>query len=292
MNVEGETKLIPLAAIREPAHPIRESMNDTGLAELAESIKAVGLLQSLLVIPVDAGQYEVAAGHRRLKALRMIGADTARCLVLENAAAVERFVMVHENAFREELNPAEEATWYAQLYDELQDTDAIAKSVRRDRAYVESRLNLLRGHRVVFDALAGGRISLGVALELQKITSAEQAGFYLHYAERGGATVAVARQWRQEANARTAQEASARAQLEQPGSATPAATPQASPAPSIYATALPHELSSSAELRGCMFCRETSEEWRMLRKFICEPCGRDLFAPGGPFDPNAPKPTP
>lgn len=289
MNVEGQTLLLPLSAIREPQRPIRETMDDEGLHELAESIRAVGLIQALAVVPVEGGQYEVRAGHRRLKALRMIGATDARCLVLENEAARDRAVMVHENAFREELNPAEEATYYAQLYEELQDTDAIAKSVRRPREYVEARLNLLRGHKAVFEALAGRRISLGVALELQKITDEQQARFYLTYAERGGCTVAVARQWRQEANARTEQEARAAELVQNPGAAGLAATPLAAPAPSIFGVALPHELSSSSELRPCLFCRETSEEWRMLRKFVCAPCGEQLFGPGGPFDPNAPK---
>lgn len=270
---------IPTAQLRDPQHAARTSMSDEGLESLAASVRELGIIEPLIVTPREDGTFEVIAGHRRLTVAKQLQLPTVPCRIVtdaEKAAAIK----IHENVEREELSPVDEAIFYAELYEQLgEDTDAVAERVKRPRAHVERRLLLLSGDPQVRDALRSGDITVGVAEELNRIRTAEDRGYYLEYARRGGCTVRQARVWREQANTRAA---IAESQAAGTGSASapPASGPAApEPGPTYAPMAKPYELSSSREQRPCMFCGDNHEEWRMYRKFVCSPCADRHLAP-------------
>jgi ParB/RepB/Spo0J family partition protein len=244
---------------------------------LVVSIRAVGVLEPLLVRPTGDGVFEVVAGHRRLKAARIAGLANLPCIDLGNdelAAAAK----IHENLEREDLSPADEAIFYAELYEgHGEDVDAVAALVRMSRTRVESRLNLIRGDKRVFEQLAGGKISIGVAEELNKFAREDDRLFHLDYCTRTGATVATARQWRVDANRR--------AELVSPAPVTepsnPARTPEEEARLSLermaFAGAAPWELDSSTERRPCAICSTELEAWKMLKKHLCPECASHVW---------------
>jgi len=187
---------ISINELREPQRVARAIIDDEGLDALAESIKRVGIINPLVVEVVDGG-FEVVAGHRRLLAARRAGLVVLPCLVRSARDASATALQLHENLYRQELTPVEEAAWFAELLPLCgNDTDNLAAMVRQSRGYVEGRLNLLRGDPDVLAAVAKHEISLGVAQELNKIPQEKDRLYYLGWARQTGATVGMVRQWR------------------------------------------------------------------------------------------------
>ena len=182
--------------LRAPASPARASIDEQGIDELAESIAALGLLQPLLVKP-DAAGFEVIAGHRRLLATRQIKLDPVACFVVDSSSEGETIAArLHENLYRRDLTAIEEAAVYAELYETLGDVDAVARMVHRSRSIVERRLGLLSGDALVRDALHEGKISAGVAEQLNLVGSDATRHYLLEFAIKDGASVEKVRGWR------------------------------------------------------------------------------------------------
>lgn len=187
---------IAIEELREPVWVARAVIDEAGLEELAGSIRKVGVINPLIVKEVDGG-YEVVAGHRRLLAARRAGLVALPCLVRSTRDADPLALQLHENLYREELSPVEEAAWFAELLPDCgDDTDHLAALVKQSRNYVESRLLLLQGDPEVTAAVAAHEISLGVAEELNKCVKAEDRAEGLMWARNGQMTVAQAKQWR------------------------------------------------------------------------------------------------
>ena len=218
---------ISINELREPARVARAVLDEEQLEELAASIKKLGLINPLTVKEVDGG-YEVVAGHRRLLAARRAGLVAVPCLVRSARDADPTAVQLHENLYRQELSPVEEAAWFAELLPECgDDTDNLAQLVRQSRAYVESRLNLLHGDPEVVAAVAKHEISLGVAEELNKIIQPEARAEGLHWARNGQMTVTQAKQYRLTRNMATSSAIS-------PAGADPAPVTPTPPARDIF----------------------------------------------------------
>jgi hypothetical protein len=104
---------------------------------------------------------------------------------------------LHENLYREELSPVEEAAFFAELLTTCDnDTDKLCQLVKQSRGYVEGRLLLLSGDPDVLGAVAAKEITLGVAEELNKMDRHEDRVYYLGWAKQTGATRATVRGWR------------------------------------------------------------------------------------------------
>jgi ParB/RepB/Spo0J family partition protein len=154
------------------------------------------MINPLIVEEVDGG-YEVVAGHRRLLAARRAGLVVCPCLVRSSRDASATALQLHENLYRQELTPVEEAAWFAELLPLCgNDTDNLADLVKQSRNYVEGRLNLLHGDPEILAAVAKHEITLGVANELNKIENEKDRLYYLGWARQTGAIVAMVRQWR------------------------------------------------------------------------------------------------
>ena len=188
---------ISINELREPAQVARATLDEQGLDELAESIRRVGVINPLVVKEVDGG-YEVVAGHRRLLAGRRAGLVALPCLVRSARDADPTAIKLHENLYRQELTPVEEAAFFAELLPSCDnDTDKLCALVKQSRTYVEGRLLLLAGDPEVLAAVAQREISLGVAEELNKIKRETDRRWYLKWARETGATRATVRTWRQ-----------------------------------------------------------------------------------------------
>lgn len=153
----------------------RTRMDEGSLYELAESIKAQGVMQPILVRPVGADRYEIIAGERRMRAAKLAGLDDVPVLVKavpDEAAAAMSLI---ENIQREDLNPLEEAQGIARLVNEFHLThEQAAQAVGRSRSAASNLLRLLNLAEPVQQMLMAGDIDMGHARALLPLEGAQQ----------------------------------------------------------------------------------------------------------------------
>lgn len=191
-----EFKELPIGLIDEPALPSRSSMDEARMDELVESVRAIGLQQPMIV--VRAGErFKVIAGHRRRIACGRAGLVVAPCIIYPSETAALEAIQFAENRFREDLSPTDEAIWFTELLNGKcgGDIEQLAALVHEKISYIDNRLALFAGDSRVFDALAAGKITIGVAHELNKITDPTYCFYYLDNAARCGATISTVRAW-------------------------------------------------------------------------------------------------
>jgi ParB family chromosome partitioning protein len=162
-------RVVPISHIRPNAFQPRSHFDDEAMASLAASIKAVGLLQPVLVRELhdEAETYELIAGERRWRAARRAGLQTIPVLVqvADDVASLEHALV--ENLHRVDLNALEEAAAYQQLIDEFGLThEQVASRVGRGRATITNTLRLLQLPAGAQQALAERTISAGHARAL------------------------------------------------------------------------------------------------------------------------------
>jgi len=137
-------KNLPLAVIVPDPDQPRRDFDETKLRELAESIKQQGLLQPILVRPLEDGQFQIVHGERRYRACKRLGLNTIKAEIrkLDDKQVLE--IQLVENLQREDLNPIEEAETFKRLIDKFGYThEQIAKKIGKSREYVSNKLRLL-----------------------------------------------------------------------------------------------------------------------------------------------------
>ena len=155
---------VPLAEIRPNPRQPRRAFDEAALAELADSIRAQGVLQPLLVRPGADGGYELVAGERRLRAAERAGLTRVPVVVRTLTEAESLEIALVENLQRDDLTPLEEATAYQRLMEEFGHTqDEIADRVGKSRPAVANALRLLRLPEAIKQELSKGRITAGHA---------------------------------------------------------------------------------------------------------------------------------
>lgn len=153
----------------------RTHMDQDSLNELAASIKAQGVMQPILVRPVDGGRYEIIAGERRWRASQLAGLHEVPVLVREIPDDAALAMSLIENIQRENLNPLEEAMGIQRLIDEFGMThQQAADSVGRSRPAASNLLRLLHLAKPVQDLLMAGEIDMGHARALLPLAKASQ----------------------------------------------------------------------------------------------------------------------
>jgi len=166
---------LPIARIRPGRYQPRTKMDQQALAELAASIRSQGLMQPLLVRPVDRDRYELIAGERRWRAAQMAGLDQVPALVREVPDDAALAMALIENIQRENLNPMEEAAGVQRLVDEFKMThEQAADAVGRSRSATTNLLRLLKLARPVQEMLMEGALEMGHARALLALDGARQ----------------------------------------------------------------------------------------------------------------------
>jgi ParB family chromosome partitioning protein len=151
-------------------------MDEASLDELAASIKAQGVMQPILVRPVDANRFEIIAGERRWLAARRAGLAEVPALVREVPDQAALALALIENIQREDLNPLEEAQGIKRLIEEFGLThEAAGEAVGRSRSAVTNLLRLTQLAKPVQDYLLSGELDMGHARALLGLPAAQQA---------------------------------------------------------------------------------------------------------------------
>ncbi len=158
---------IPVASVSPNPHQPRVHFDEETLSELSASIAEMGVLQPILVRPLDDGAFELIAGERRWRAAQRAGLATIPAVVrmTDDVSSVEQALV--ENLHRQDLTALEEAAAYQQLLDEFSLThDQIATRVGKSRSAITNSLRLLGLPPAVQRLLADGQLSAGHARAL------------------------------------------------------------------------------------------------------------------------------
>jgi len=178
---DGAPRSLKLSQLQPGKYQPRTRMDEGSLYELAESIKAQGIMQPILVRPVGGGRYEIIAGERRSRAAKLAGLDEVPVLVKEVPDESAAAMALIENIQREDLNPLEEAQGIARLVHEFHLThEQAAQAVGRSRSAASNLLRLLNLAEPVQQMLMAGDLDMGHARALLPLDGAQQI---LHAAE-------------------------------------------------------------------------------------------------------------
>jgi len=176
-SLEGLLRLATVSIKNISANPRqpRQIFEPEALAELAASIKEVGLLQPPVVRPLAHGKYELIMGERRLRASKEAGLSEITVIVKESEDDDLLRDALLENLHRAQLNPLEEAAAYEQLLKDFGCTqEELATRIGRSRPQISNTLRLLKLPPSVAKRVAAGVLSAGHARALLSLTSSEE----------------------------------------------------------------------------------------------------------------------
>ncbi len=206
---------LPLDAIRPNQFQPRSHFDEASIAELASSIREVGVLQPILVRPIDGHdeEFELVAGERRWRAARRAGMGSIPAIVQGQTSDRHSLeVALIENLHRTDLNALEEAPAYQQLIDEFDLThEQIAARVAKNRVTITNTLRLLPLPASVQGAIAEGRLTAGHARALLPLPGPEAIEAAAAQVEADGLSVRATEQLVRRLNAPARPDAGAEA---------------------------------------------------------------------------------
>jgi ParB family chromosome partitioning protein len=176
-NVSQDGKLaeIPVEFIQRGKYQPRRDMHPEALEELAESIKVQGVMQPIVVRPLEKDRYEIIAGERRWRATQLAGLEKIPCVIREVPDEAAIAMALIENIQREDLNPMEEAFALKRLQDEFELTQQeVANAVGKSRTTVTNLLRLIALTDDVKKLLEHGDLEMGHARSLLSLDSSDQ----------------------------------------------------------------------------------------------------------------------
>lgn len=183
-NIPGYPSVLALESLQAGKYQPRTRMDEGALTELAASIKSQGVMQPILVRPINGGpnfggalanRFEIIAGERRFRASQLAGLKEIPVLVKDVDDQAAAAMALIENIQREDLNPLEEAHGLQRLINEFQFThEETANAVGRSRSAVSNLLRLLNLASPVQTMLMAGDIDMGHARALLSVDSADQ----------------------------------------------------------------------------------------------------------------------
>src|SRR5919106_927026 len=139
-----ELRELPVDMIEPNPEQPRSSFEPAALDALAGSISSAGLLQPLIVRPLDGGRFELVAGERRWRAAQKAGLERIPAVIRTSPEDERLQAALIENMVREDLNPVEEARACAALVDDLGiSKEELARRVGRSRAAISNLIRLL-----------------------------------------------------------------------------------------------------------------------------------------------------
>jgi ParB family transcriptional regulator, chromosome partitioning protein len=174
-HASDSVRELPVGLIERNPYQTRSQLDEVALAELAASITASGVIQPVVVRPLENGRFQLIAGERRWMASQRAGKATVPAIVkhVSNAQAMEMTII--ENLQREDLNPMEQARAFERLGREFSLTqEQMAQRTGKDRTTITNYLRLLKLPPYVQEALVFGRLTFGHAKALLALDSTEQ----------------------------------------------------------------------------------------------------------------------
>jgi ParB family chromosome partitioning protein len=200
----AELAHVPVQMIHPNPRQPRRRFDGEATSGLADSIRAQGVVQPVLVRPRPAGGYELIAGERRWRAAREAGVPTVPALIREADERDALLLGLVENVAREQLSPVEEARAYALLLDEFGLTlGEIGERVGRSKPTVSNRLRLLELPDDVLAMLERGELSEGHARAVLAVQGHEERRRLARLIVRRGLSVRAAERAARWAGART-----------------------------------------------------------------------------------------
>ncbi|MDP3978607.1 MAG: ParB/RepB/Spo0J family partition protein, partial [Pseudomonas sp.] len=194
-----ELQYVPLDLIQRGKYQPRRDMDATALDELAQSIKAQGVLQPIVVRPIGQGRFEIVAGERRWRACQQAGLDKIPAMVRELPDEAAIAMALIENIQREDLNPIDEAVALQRLQQEFQLTQQqVAEAVGKSRVTISNLLRLIGLPDEIKTLLSHGDLEMGHARALLGLPAEQQVEGARHVVARGltvRQTEALVRQW-------------------------------------------------------------------------------------------------
>ena len=174
-QIDGEMRTLGVERLQRGQYQPRVDMHTDSLEDLADSIRAQGIVQPIVVRPIVGGDYEIIAGERRWRAAQLAGLQEVPVVIrdMDDRAAIA--VSLIENIQRENLNPLEEAHALERLISEFEMThQQAAEAVGRSRAAVSNLLRLLELGEVATAMVQRGELEMGHARALLALTAGQQ----------------------------------------------------------------------------------------------------------------------
>jgi ParB family chromosome partitioning protein len=175
-STAGELRELPVDLLQPGKYQPRTDMHQESLQDLANSIKAQGVLQPIVVRKIDGGRYEIIAGERRWRAAQLAELHNVPAVIRDVPDEAAIAMALIENIQRENLNPIEEASALQRLIGEFELThQQAADAVGRSRAAVSNLLRLLSLNPDVRLLLENGDLEMGHARALLTLEGEQQS---------------------------------------------------------------------------------------------------------------------
>lgn len=193
---------LELAKIQLPQKDLRASIDEESLDELSASLRDVGQLQPIGVLPLDNGTFEVVFGARRTRAARLLGwTEIDGVIVEENNATPAAAKKLIENVQRENLTPIEEGYGLLELIGEAEaDVRILQRQTGKSRGWIQDRLKLVTLPPDIQGAVQSGLLSMAAAFHLGQITNEAIRSQYVTSAIENGCTADMAKLWAAQAS--------------------------------------------------------------------------------------------
>ncbi len=172
LTASGGAQEISVGDIDPNPDQPRRTFSEESIAQLAQSIREQGLLQPILVVPMNGGRYRIVAGERRWRAARMTGLDTVPCMIREMDVPTQMEIALVENLQREDLNPIEVAQGIQTLMRQCGYTqETVAARLCKSRPAVANLLRLLSLPEEIINMVQQNTLSAGHARVLAGVDS-------------------------------------------------------------------------------------------------------------------------
>ena len=173
---DGGLKQLPVDLVQRGKYQPRKDIEPESLQELADSIKAQGVMQPIVVRPISDRKYEIIAGERRWRASQQAGLDVIPAMVRDVSDETAMAMALIENIQREDLNPIEEAVALQRLQQEFELTQQeVADAVGKSRSTVANLLRLMTLQDDVRRLVEHGDLEMGHARALLALDGNEQS---------------------------------------------------------------------------------------------------------------------
>jgi ParB family chromosome partitioning protein len=173
---EGALRELPVDLVQRGKYQPRRDIEPESLQELADSIRAQGVMQPIVVRPISDRRYEIVAGERRWRATQLAGLDVIPALIRDVSDEAAIAMALIENIQREDLNPIEEAAALQRLQQEFDLTQQqVAEAVGKSRSTVANLLRLMTLEDDVRRLVEHGDLEMGHARALLALQGAGQS---------------------------------------------------------------------------------------------------------------------